>query len=113
MPRWINQYITEAASNLSTDMALALSKMFMRTISQNPNENQTGISLWTLDDVHAAQEKAKKAAAEATVQHKEPEDAMDVDRDEDDDDEYGDGGIPDSVMAAVELNTAPGTLITA
>ncbi|KZT57924.1 DNA repair helicase [Calocera cornea HHB12733] len=42
LPRWMNQYITETASNLSTDMAIVLSKLFMRQISQNPNENQTG-----------------------------------------------------------------------
>ncbi|EDR14295.1 uncharacterized protein LACBIDRAFT_319363 [Laccaria bicolor S238N-H82] len=51
LPRWINQYITETASNLSTDMALTLSKLFMRTISQNPNENSTGVSLWSLEDL--------------------------------------------------------------
>ena len=42
MPKRINQFITETASNLSTDMALVLSKLFMRQISQNANENQTG-----------------------------------------------------------------------
>lgn len=41
-------------------MALVLSKLFMRQISQNPNENQTGISLWTLEDVVKAQLKAKQ-----------------------------------------------------
>ncbi|KAF7338303.1 Helicase ATP-binding domain-containing protein [Mycena venus] len=65
LPRWINQYITETASNLSTDMALTLSKLFMRGISQNPEENQTGISLWTLDDVLKAQAKQKALALEA------------------------------------------------
>lgn len=110
LPRWINQYITEAASNLSTDMALVMSKLFMRTISQNPNENQTGISLWTLEDVKAHQEKMKAAAAVATVQPSGSgghiEDAMDLD---DDDEEYGDGGITDTMMAGVPdvLNAAP------
>ena len=42
-------------------MALVLSKLFMRQISQNPNENQTGISLWTLEDVLRAQLKAKQS----------------------------------------------------
>ena len=62
LPRWINQYITETASNLSTDMALTLSKQFMRMISQNPNENQTGISLWTLEDIERAQAKQRELA---------------------------------------------------
>ena len=32
----------------------------MRQISQNPNENQTGISLWRLEDIYKAQLKAKQ-----------------------------------------------------
>ncbi|KAL0581751.1 TFIIH/NER complex ATP-dependent 5'-3' DNA helicase subunit [Marasmius crinis-equi] len=89
LPRWINQYITETASNLSTDMALTLSKLFMRTISQNPNENQTGISLWTLDDILKAQAKQQEIAA------------MEVEQDDarDEEDEYGDGGISDRMLA--------------
>lgn len=104
LPRWINQYITETASNLSTDMAITLSKLFMRTISQNPNENQTGISLWTLEDIETHQAKQKElaqqaeteAAAAADQRH---DDAMDVD-----DDDYGDGGIDDSVLAQIDLD---------
>ncbi|KAG6909718.1 hypothetical protein DXG01_015920 [Tephrocybe rancida] len=90
LPRWINQYITETASNLSTDMALTLSKLFMRSISQNPNENQTGISLWTLEDVEKAQAKQKALAQ-----------AQDGDNEEDD---YGDGGIEDQMLVDFDLD---------
>jgi DNA excision repair protein ERCC-2 len=93
LPRWINQYITETASNLSTDMALTLSKLFMRTISQNPNENQTGISLWTLEDVEKAQAKQKAMALEVERQ-----------RDEIVEDEYGDGGISDHMLVELDLD---------
>jgi DNA excision repair protein ERCC-2 len=93
LPRWINQYITETASNLSTDMALTLSKLFMRTISQNPNENQTGISLWTLEDVEKAQAKQKAIALEVERQ-----------RDEIVEDEYGDGGISDHMLVELDLD---------
>ncbi|KAG1853728.1 hypothetical protein DFJ58DRAFT_906290 [Suillus subalutaceus] len=55
--------LPSVASNLSTDMALTLSKLFMRTISQNPNENQTGVSLWTLEDIEKAQAKQKEQAS--------------------------------------------------
>ncbi|KIK57838.1 hypothetical protein GYMLUDRAFT_262992 [Collybiopsis luxurians FD-317 M1] len=89
LPRWINQYITETASNLSTDMALTLSKLFMRTISQNPNENQTGVSLWTLDDILKAQ--AKQAAEAEQV----------IDKEEY---EYGDGGISDQIMVDFDMD---------
>lgn len=94
LPRWINQYITETASNLSTDMALTLSKLFMRTISQNPNENQTGISLWTLEDIEKAQAKQKELALQ---ENEVLEDVID-------DDEYGDGGIDDDMLIDLDLD---------
>lgn len=100
LPRWINQYITETASNLSTDMAITLSKLFMRTISQNPNENQTGISLWTLEDIEKHQAKQKELAIEA---EKEAEklrgNVMDID-----DEDYGDGGFDDNDLAQIDLD---------
>lgn len=95
LPRWINQYITETASNLSTDMALTLSKLFMRTISQNPNENQTGVSLWTLEDVEKAQAKQRELAIAA-----EQLGGNGVD----DEDEYGDGGIDDDMLVDLDLD---------
>ena len=108
LPRWINQYITETAANLSTDMALSLSKLFMRTISQNAGENLTGVSLWTLEDVHKAQAAQREAAAEAEAARLAMEQAaaeaegggmMDVDEDEDEEaDEYGDGGFSDRML---------------
>lgn len=92
LPRWINQYITETASNLSTDMALTLSKLFMRSISQNPNENQTGVSLWTLEDIQKAQAKQKALALEAEQKARS------------DDDEYGDGGLSDNALMDFDLD---------
>lgn len=93
LPRWINQYITEVASNLSTDMAVTLSKLFMRTISQNPNENQTGVSLWTLEDVERAQAKQKEQAILLAEGQ----------REEMDEDEYGDGGINDDMLVDLDI----------
>lgn len=92
LPRWINQYITETASNLSTDMALTLSKLFMRTISQNPNENQTGVSLWTLEDVEKAQEKQRALALQA-------------EQEAGSDDEFGDGGLSDTALLDVDMDS--------
>lgn len=93
LPRWINQYITETASNLSTDMAITLSKLFMRTISQNPNENQTGISLWTLEDIEKAQAKQKELALD-----------MERQQNDDDDGDYGDGGLSDNALMDFDLD---------
>ncbi|KAI6028397.1 hypothetical protein F5J12DRAFT_903372 [Pisolithus orientalis] len=95
LPRWINQYITEVASNLSTDMAVTLSKLFMRTISQNPNENQTGVSLWTLEDVEKAQAKQKEQAMISTQQE--------VHKSDEDMEEYGDGGIDDDMLVDLDV----------
>ncbi|KAJ3531424.1 hypothetical protein NMY22_g8164 [Coprinellus aureogranulatus] len=92
LPRWINQYITETASNLSTDMALTLSKLFMRTISQNPNENQTGVSLWTLEDIQKAQAKQKALTMQAEQKAGS------------EDDEYGDGGLSDNALMDFDLD---------
>ncbi|KAG9105049.1 DNA-dependent ATPase of the nucleotide excision repair factor 4 complex [Ceratobasidium sp. 370] len=90
LPRWINQYITESASNLSTDMALVQSKLFMRTISQSHDTEQTGVSLWTKEDVEAHQAKLRAMGPAADVEMQ-------------DEDEY-DGGIPDDVLANVDLD---------
>lgn len=96
LPRWINQYITETASNLSTDMAIVLSKMFMRSISQNANENQTGISLWTLEDVEKAQEKQRASLAAAQAE-------KEVGAGGEDEDEFGEMMIDFSDEELAEL----------
>lgn len=75
-------------------MALTLSKLFMRTISQNPNENQTGISLWTLEDVEKAQAKQKSLLLEA---EQKPDEGTD-------DEDYGDGGISDNMLVELDLD---------
>ena len=80
-------------------MALTLSKQFMRMISQNPNENQTGISLWTLADIEKAQAKQRELAlARAAAGGADADAAMD------EDDEYGDGGIDDEALGAMDLD---------
>lgn len=84
---------------MSTDMAMSLSKLFMRTISQNANENQTGISLWTLEDVEKAQAKQKALALEAEQSQE------DVAMGED---EFDDGGISDSAMMEIDLEIQGG-----
>ncbi|KAI5122977.1 hypothetical protein M0805_006856 [Coniferiporia weirii] len=105
LPRWINQYITETASNLSTDMALVLSKLFMRQISQSHAEDQTGVSLWTLADVEKAQAKQRalelqqEQEAELAAKQGTAGAPMDVDGDE-----YGDGGFSDGMLGEVDLD---------
>jgi len=102
LPRWINQYITETAVNLSTDMAIGLSKLFMRTISQNPKENQTGISLWTLEDIQKAQEKQRELNLEAA--EKQRRRSGGGEEIEEDEYEYGDGWISDAALGEADLD---------
>lgn len=45
---------------MSTDMAISLSKKFIRQISQPFDHTQTGISLWTLEDIEAKQERDRE-----------------------------------------------------
>ena len=79
-------------------MAIGLSKLFMRTISQNPKENQTGISLWTLEDIQKAQEKQKELSLESADKQKGREEAGE------DEYEYGDGWISDAAFGEVDLD---------
>jgi len=70
-------------------MAITLAKLFMRTISQNPNENQTGVSLWTLDDIEKAQIKQRAITQEQA--------------EEDDEDRYDNGGIEDQTLINLHM----------
>lgn len=78
-------------------MALTLSKLFMRTISQNPNENQTGISLWTLEDIEKHKAKQKALMLEEAEKQQQSAVAMD-------EDDYGNGGLDDSMLAEIDLD---------
>lgn len=109
LPRWINQYITETAANLSTDMALTLSKLFMRTISQPIGENSTGVSLWTVEDVEKAQAAQRQAEAEQTAavaaQQSRASQGLGLGEPMDeDDDEYDAGGLSERVLGEVNLD---------
>ena len=81
-------------------MAIGLSKLFMRTISQNPKENQTGVSLWTLEDIQRAQEKQRELNLEAAEKQKRRENGEEIDEE----DEYGDDWISDAALAEVDLD---------
>lgn len=72
-------------------MAIVLSKLFMRTISQNPNENQTGISLWTLQDVEQAQQRQKEMEIDQPM------------RGPDGEDQYDDGGLDDRILGEIDF----------
>jgi DNA excision repair protein ERCC-2 len=82
-------------------MAIGLSKLFMRTISQNPKENQTGVSLWTLEDIQKAQEKQREMNMEAAEKERGREGGEEIEEDEY---EYGDGWLSDTALGGVDLD---------
>ncbi len=60
LPKWIAQYIKETHSNLSTDMAIVESKLFIRSMAQPYPEGKNGVSLWELSDIESRQAKEGK-----------------------------------------------------
>jgi DNA excision repair protein ERCC-2 len=89
-------------------MALTLSKLFMRTISQNASENSTGISLWTVEDVEKAQAaqrqvEAMQTTAIAVERSRASLGGQEVPMDEDDD-YYEDNVFSDMVLGEVDLD---------
>ncbi|KAH9463455.1 hypothetical protein Pst134EA_015538 [Puccinia striiformis f. sp. tritici] len=63
LPKWINSYITDTASNLSTDMAMVISKRFLRSMAQPFEIGQDGISLWGIEDILKRQAQQRQADA--------------------------------------------------
>jgi DNA excision repair protein ERCC-2 len=89
-------------------MALTVSKLFMRTISQNAGSNLTGVSLWTVEDVEKAQAAQRQALAEQSaavtlgpLQQTEGRGAAEP---MDEDDYYEEGGLSDRMLGEVDLD---------
>ena len=83
-------------------MAIVLSKLFMRQISQTHSEDQTGISLWTVTDIEKAQAKQRELDLEleraAVLDGQDPSTTtMDID-------EFGDGGLSDRMLGDIDLD---------
>jgi DNA excision repair protein ERCC-2 len=89
LPKWINQGILDADVNLSTDMAIATAKKFLRTMAQPLNpQDQHGVSVWDISDLESYQlqkraEILATAAGNAPAESSTKVDAMDVDGDSD------------------------------
>ncbi|KAJ5833902.1 hypothetical protein N7474_002213 [Penicillium riverlandense] len=60
LPKWINQAMLDSETNLSTDMAVANAKNFLRTMAQPfKAKDQEGISTWNLADIERHEAKRK------------------------------------------------------
>lgn len=60
LPKWIAQALMDADTNLSTDMAVANAKQFLRTMAQPSNpKDQEGVSVWDLEQLQGFQNQQK------------------------------------------------------
>lgn len=61
LPKWISQGLSDADMNLSTDMAIANTKQFLRTMAQPTDpKDQEGVSVWSYAQLLEHQENQKK-----------------------------------------------------
>lgn len=68
LPRWIGQALNDSDTNLSTDMALAAAKKFLRSLAQPTNpKDQEGVSVWNLEQLEAFQQRQKNVKAVETA----------------------------------------------
>lgn len=69
LPKWIAQAMLESETNLSTDMAVANAKSFLRTMAQPfKAKDQDGISTWSLRDVEAYISKMRSEQKDQAMQ---------------------------------------------
>jgi DNA excision repair protein ERCC-2 len=69
LPKWISQAMLESETNLSTDMAVATAKNFLRTMAQPfKAKDQEGISTWSLADLERHIQKKKEEEARLVVE---------------------------------------------
>jgi DNA excision repair protein ERCC-2 len=93
LPKWINQALPEADTNLSVDQATAVAKKFLKTMSiPYPAKLQEGISTWSAEDLE--RHKSKMAEEEILRLQMEAQDLEDAPvgstaKAADNDDEYG------------------------
>ncbi|KAJ1917417.1 TFIIH/NER complex ATP-dependent 5'-3' DNA helicase subunit [Mycoemilia scoparia] len=63
LPKWIQNCVSETATNLSTDMGVSMMKRFLKSMAQPFDQiGQLGVSLWSLKDIETHQ-KGKNATA--------------------------------------------------
>lgn len=71
LPKWIGQALNDADTNLSTDMALATAKKFLRSLAQPSNpKDQEGVSVWNLEQLEAYQHQHKLKAVDVVSKDK-------------------------------------------
>lgn len=85
LPKWIAQALYDSDTNLSTDMALANAKKFLRSLAQPTNSKDAeGISVWDLQQLEEHQKQQqkkmdKRIEDDVNVEDKGEDDFMDLD----------------------------------
>lgn len=83
LPKWISQALNDADNNLSTDMALATAKEFLRSLAQPANpKDQEGVSVWSLEQLQEFQKQQKRVTGvddDNTEANDAKDDFMDID----------------------------------
>lgn len=66
LPKWIAQALYDSDTNMSTDMALATAKKFLRSLAQPTNpQDQEGVSVWNQEQLEQFQKTHQNAFEEA------------------------------------------------
>lgn len=60
LPKWIQAGFSDSCLNLSTDMALSMSKKFLKTMAQPFDSGTVGVSLWDAKEIRRRQELEKQ-----------------------------------------------------
>ncbi|KAG7836685.1 hypothetical protein KL942_004603 [Ogataea angusta] len=70
LPKWIAQALSDADINLSTDMAIASAKKFLRTLAQpiEQKDQEQGVSVWTLDQLEKYQKEQNERFSVANIE---------------------------------------------
>lgn len=84
-------------------MAIVLAKLFIRSISQPFDHTQTGISLWTIDDIQAKVAK-DEAEAQRMIEATGGEPKKDEGGPMDDVNYYDDMGVDEDALVAMDLS---------
>lgn len=83
LPKWIAQALNDSDTNLSTDMALATAKKFLRSLAQPTNpKDQEGVSVWNLEQLIEYQKLHKHKEVETIAQAQPVNDFMEIDDDD-------------------------------
>ena len=109
LPKWINQALLESDTNISTDMAVASAKKFLRTMAQPfGGREQEGISTWSLRDLERHKEKMEEEkirelrSVNGHMNENEIENGGERMEVVDGEEDFGDGDIDDEAMLDID-----------